>query len=74
MAVAMGEGHAKLVEELVQGLLEFYGGRGELTGPGVAGEGGGEVAPSPPLLLALNPAQPLHVSGKCFSVRFARRR
>ena len=43
MAVAMGEGHAKLVEELVQGLLEFYGGRGELTRPGVAGEGGGEV-------------------------------
>ena len=43
MAVAMGEGHAKLVEELVQGLLEFYGGRGELTGSGVAGEGGGEV-------------------------------
>ena len=43
VAVAMGEGHAGLVEELVQAMLEFYGERGSLTSPGVVGEGGGEV-------------------------------
>ena len=32
VAVAMGEGQAGLVDELVQGMVELYGGRGELTG------------------------------------------
>ena len=43
VAVAMGEGHAGLVEELVQAMLEFYGERGSLTGSAVLGETGGEV-------------------------------
>jgi len=30
--VAMGEGHGKWMEELVEVLVEYYGGRGELTG------------------------------------------
>ena len=43
VAVAMGEGQAEVVEELVQAMLEFYGERGSLTSSGVVGESGGEV-------------------------------
>ena len=43
VAVAMGEGQADVVEELVQAMLEFYGERGSLTSSGVVGESGGEV-------------------------------